>query len=60
METMDVHAEDGCTASYVQDDFALEDVLVVVDGVAVGASAHFVFLFNRHQPELEIDVRLMR
>ena len=42
----DVHAEDGCTASHVEDDFVLEDVLVVVDGVAVGAGADLIFLFH--------------
>ena len=40
----DVHAQDGCTASDVQDDLVLEDVFVVVDGVAVGARADFIFL----------------
>lgn len=43
----DIHAEDGCTASNVQDDFVFEDVLVVVDGISVGACADFIFLFNR-------------
>ncbi len=38
-----VHAEDGCTASHVQHHLVLEDVLVVVDGVAVRARAHLVF-----------------
>ena len=45
----DIHAEDGCTASNVQDDFVLEDVLVVVDGISVGASADFIFLFIPYQ-----------
>jgi hypothetical protein len=43
----DVHAKDGCTASHVEDDFVFEDVLVVVDGIAVRAGADFVFLFDR-------------
>jgi hypothetical protein len=42
----DIHAKDGCTASNVQDDFILEDVLVVVDGISVGTGADFIFLFD--------------
>ena len=41
------HAEDGCTASDVQYDLVLEDVSVLVDGVAVGSSPHLVFLHRR-------------
>ena len=29
------HAEDGCTASDVQDDLVLENVSILIDGVAV-------------------------
>lgn len=41
---LDVHAEDGCTASDVQHHFVLEDVLVVIYRVAVGSRADFIFL----------------
>lgn len=41
-----VHAEDGCAASDVQHHLVLEQVLVVVDGVAVGLGAHFIFLYG--------------
>ena len=39
-----VHAQDGSAATDIQDDFILEDVSIVVDGVAVGFGTDFVFL----------------
>jgi len=51
-----VHAEDGCTASDVEDDLVLEDVAVVVDRVAVTLSADLVFLsFCKYSRDLVID-----
>jgi len=41
-----VHAEDGCTASDVENDLVLEDMAVVVDCVAVTPCADLVFLFH--------------
>ena len=39
-----IHAEDGCTASNIQDDFVLEDMLVLINRVAIGSSPNLVFL----------------
>jgi hypothetical protein len=38
------HAEDGCTASDIEDDLVLEQVAVLVDRVAVALGADLVFL----------------
>ena len=38
------HAKDGCTASDVQDDLVLEDVSILIDGVAIGSSSDLIFL----------------
>ena len=38
------HAKDGCTASHVQYDLVLEDVLVLVDSIAIRLCPYFVFL----------------
>ena len=39
---MDVHAEDGCTASDIQHHLVLENVLVLVDGISVRLGADFI------------------
>jgi hypothetical protein len=38
------HAEDGCTASDIEDDLVLEQMAVLVDRVSVAPGADFVFL----------------
>lgn len=39
-----VHGEDGSAAANIEDDLVLEDVLVLNDGVHVGARADLIFL----------------
>lgn len=41
------HAEDGCTASNVEDDLVLEKVAVLVYRVAVALGTDFIFLHIR-------------
>ena len=41
------HAQDGGAAADIKDDLVLEEVAVLVDGVAVALGAHFVFLHAR-------------
>jgi hypothetical protein len=38
------HAEDGGTASDIKDDLVLEQVRVLVDGIAVALGSNFIFL----------------
>lgn len=38
------HAEDGGAASDIEDDLVLEQVRVLVDGVAVALGSDFIFL----------------
>lgn len=38
------HAQDGCTASYIQYDFVLEQVLILINCVSVRLGANFIFL----------------
>lgn len=44
MEGRDVHAQDGCTTSDIEDNLVLEQMAVVVDRIAVGLGADFIFL----------------
>lgn len=39
-----VHAQDGCTASDIEDDLVLEQVRILVDSVAVALGSDFIFL----------------
>jgi hypothetical protein len=39
------HAEDGCTASDIEDNLVLEQVSVLVDRVSVALGADLVFLW---------------
>ena len=55
---INVHAEDGCTTSDVQDDLVLEEVWIVADCVAVGSSAHFIFLCCGQSPKHGEKLRL--
>lgn len=47
-----LHAEDTGTAANIQDNLVLENVAVLVDGVAVGAGADIVFL---HEENHKLD-----
>jgi hypothetical protein len=49
------HAEDGGTAANVEDDLVLEEVGVVVDGIAVALGADLVFL-SRLSGIVRLDV----
>ena len=53
---IDVHAQDGCTASDVQHHLVFEDVLVIVDGITVGLRADLIFLLHCQRTGRSIDV----
>ncbi len=38
------HAEDGCTASDIQDDLVLEQMLVLADGILIASRSNFILL----------------
>lgn len=42
-----IHAQNTSSTADIEDDLVLEDVAVLVDGVAVGACAHIIFLEGR-------------
>lgn len=37
-----VHAQNACAASYIQDNFISEKVLILVNSIAVGLGANFI------------------
>lgn len=55
-----VHAEDGCTASDIEDHLVLEQVLVVVDGVAIALGSHFVLEHFLVDAVVVVAVEVMR
>lgn len=42
-----IHAQNTSSTADIEDDLVLEDVAVLVDGVAVRACAHIIFLEGR-------------